>query len=255
MNTTLLKRYPLLPVFFLLAFSTLVSITSCAHKEDDLTTMEQNAVNDLELFAKDLTSNPIYLEFLNNKLDAIMELNIVLASMPEESAAEFRNYGESIAAGLEVFDNEKAQALLNLSPEDEEYLTAASTKLIESSARFNDFLAKQQVSETDQNQVFEIISSSETNRTLLFNNLQNFESYDIVSKNRRCNRSFRWCIAGDIMVTGLLAGTGCTAALSGGPFAVFACLGADSVLFSRLSSACYSSWSRCMRRSNPAGAA
>lgn len=235
-----------------------MSITSCSNEKDDLTTIQQNAVTDLEIFAKDLTSNPIYLEFLNDKLDAFMELNIVLASMPEESAAEFLSYCESIAAGLEVFDNEKALALLNLSTEGEEYLTAASTKLIVSSARFNDFLAKQQINETDQIQVFEIISASETNRTLLSNNLLEFESVLPVEKNRReriCNGRFRWCITGDIVATGVLAGTGCVAAVSGGPTAVFVCLGADYFLFRRLSSRCFSRWFRCMGRDNPAGAA
>ncbi len=254
MKTTYFKKYPLIPFFFLVVIFTLVNVTSCAEETNDLTVGEQGKVTDLEVFAKDLTSNPIYLQLLYDKLETAAELQIALALKPKESADAIKNYGESIADGLEVFDNEKAIRLLDLSVEKDENLLDAATNLMGSARRFNEFLANQGLNSNEQAQVFEIISSSETNRILLSNNLIDFENYIMVPKNnaRQCLRRYRWCMAGDFATMGLIAALGCTSSVAGGPAAVAACLAVDTAWFSGFAAVCAQRYFNCMGFPAPA---
>ncbi len=235
-------------VIFLFAIA--MNLTSCSNDLKDTYSIEQNNFTKLDAFSKKLIENPVYFEFLNNKIDFLLEYKFILDSKSAESASRIKNHFQSIQFTSKKQRIAEIVAIPELSKEESANLIRLSTNLYESSIQLKQlFNSNDFYSENDINKVFENISQSQQNLDLLYSNKSKFDESSTSRSRlttRQCNLRFKLCIGGSSAFA-IIAGAGCLYTIVFGPEAVLGCLSGDTILSNVFFTNCYNKWLRCRR--------
>ena len=241
--------------FILFLFAISMSLTSCKSDLQDIDATKQNDYSKHDEFSKKLIENPIYFEYLNSKIDFLLEYKLILDSKSAESATRIKNHFQSLQSTSKKQSIAEIVAIPELSKEESENLIRVSTNLYESSIQLKKLFSDNNFNEeNDINKVFESITMSQKNKNLLSDNLSKF--YDSEEKNplarsavsdATCLRRLKQCLWLTIDMEVIVA-MGCGPAFLLGPATFFVCVIADVVVVGEIGfEVCDSRYRRCLR--------
>lgn len=193
--------------------------------------------------------SPVYFQYLNAKLDLLLEYNLILESKNSDAASRIRSHFQSPKFKSVGTDYDTLVQTLDLTKDEAEILSMLSSQFYNATIELKKMFKEHGFhNEYDSNNIFNNIVMSEHNQNILFNNLIKFnDSNASVEKNRarRCRGPWIRCLHNSTVATAIFT-AGCIYSVSFGPEAVFGCLGTDSIVANAASTRCYMRWIRCM---------